>query len=97
MYEGFAFEESASDSDSELVKIVKTKSKSRSGLQRFRKKPKDKSSKKPTAEKGNEDLTASVTPAPASLPNDNVVEEVEADAGESDKEEGTSSFPKVRV
>lgn len=96
MYKEIAFEESVCDSDSELVKITRTKPKSKSGAW-LRRKSKDKPSKEPTAEKGNEDLTAPVAPGPALLSGDNVVEEVDTDVGESDKEEGTSSIPQVRV
>lgn len=97
LYSEVALEENACDSDSELVKITRAKSKPKFGALRFHKKSKDKSPKEPIVEKENEALTVSVARSPVSLPSDNVVEEVDTDVGESDKEEGMSSFPKVRV
>lgn len=96
LYREFAFEESVSDSDSELVKIARAKPKSKSGVPWFRKKPKEKSSKGPISEKRNADLTAPETEGPAPLSDGDVTEGVDTDAEEPDKGEGTSSLPMVR-
>jgi hypothetical protein len=98
LYKEVAPEESTSDSDSEHVKINRTKSKSKSRVRWFHRKPKDKSSEEPTAEEEDNDP---VVPAAADLPplngNTIVPEGLDTDVAESDKEEGTSSLPKVRV
>lgn len=97
LYKEVDFEESESDSDSELVKITRTKSKSKPGVLWFHQKSKDKPSE--GLEKGNEDLTISVTRSPVLPYGDNVAvaEEVDTGVGEPDKEEGSSSIPQVRV
>ena len=97
LYKEVAPEESTSDSDSEHVKITRTKSKSKSGVRWFHRKPKDKSSKEPTAE-GDRDLAAPAATDPVLPSNGNTVvpEGLDTDVAESDKEEGTSSLPKVR-
>ena len=100
LYKEVASEENICDSDSELAKITRSKSKPKSSPTWFRKKPKDKPSKEPIVEKGNEeDLTASVVRGPVFPPSDNVAadEGVDTCVRESDKEEGTSSVPQVRA
>lgn len=77
------------DSDSELVKITRAKPKSW-----LRRKSKDKSSKEPVAEKGNE---AVVPIGSAPLSGGNVVEGAGADVVGSDRGEGTSSLATVRA
>lgn len=98
LYKEVAFEESACDSDSELVRITRSKSKSKSGSAWFRKKPKDKPPKERIVEKGDEDPTVSTASRGIALPsNDNVgvVAVGDIGIGEADKEEGTSSTPQV--
>ena len=96
LYREIAFEESVTDSDSELVKITRAKAKSKPGVPWFRKKPKHKSLKEPVVEKENADLTAQVDTGPTPVSDGDATEGVDTDAEEPDKGEGTSSLPMVR-
>ena len=95
LYREVAPEECVSDSDSELVKITEAKPKPKLGVPRFRKKPKDKSSKEPIVEKGNANVPTPVATGPAPLSDGDVTEGVDTDVEEPDKGEGTSSLPMV--
>lgn len=97
MYRKVAVEENSSETDSEAVKTARAKSQSNSGVLRFRKKPKEKTTKEPVDEKGNEGFnTPAITiPAPSSRDNVAVAKSVVTSGEESDKEEGTSSAPQV--
>jgi hypothetical protein len=94
LYREVAVEEHESDSDSEVVKITRVKPKSKSGVLRFHKTPKEKSTKEHTDEKGNEGLTISAAMIPA-LPSRS--KGVGTGIEQSDQEEGTSSVPQVGV
>lgn len=99
LYKEVASKESACDPDSELVKITRNESEPKPGSARFRKKPKDKSSKECVAEKGDEDPAASVSGGHVFSSSDDVSVVVggKIDVGETDKEEGTSSVSQVCV
>ena len=87
------------DSDSEVVKITRVKPKAKSRVAFFHKKPKDKPTEDPIDEKGNEGVTTPAATLPALPPHDNVtiVEDDISGIEESDKEEGTSSTPRVCI